>query len=106
MVKSKWALQYKLKMDRAIEDALSFQEKEKLNSKTKGRFQIQARTNAGNWIQDREWSYLANPAIKKIEAAREDMDIKLMQKRQKQKLIQYMALEQQYNIVVIKPKGK
>jgi len=67
MVKSKWALTHKLKMDKAIEDALSFDKAVKSKSKTKGRFQIQARTNAGNWLQDRQWSHLANPYMKQVE---------------------------------------
>jgi hypothetical protein len=37
-------------MDKAIVDALTFEEKIKTNANTKGRFKIQARTNAGNWI--------------------------------------------------------
>jgi hypothetical protein len=53
MVKSKWALTYKLKMDKAIEDALDHEEEVAEKVKTKGRFQIQACTNAGNWIRDR-----------------------------------------------------
>ena len=38
MVKSKWALEYKLKMDKAIEDALENKEKIQEKVKTKGRF--------------------------------------------------------------------
>ena len=50
-------------MDQAIEDALKIKKEKVANVKTKGRFQIQARTNAGNWIKDREWKNLANPAL-------------------------------------------
>jgi len=105
MVKSKWALTYKLKMDKAIEDALDHEEEVAEKVKTKGRFQIQACTNAGNWIRDRQWIYLANPRLKAVEEQREKFDTALLDKRREQKLIQYMALEQQYNIVVKKPKG-
>jgi hypothetical protein len=38
MIKSKWALEYKVKMEKAIEDALSFEEIIKQKGKTKGRF--------------------------------------------------------------------
>jgi len=37
-IKSKWALTYKLKMDKAVIDALNFEEKTKNKAKTKGRF--------------------------------------------------------------------
>lgn len=40
MIKSKWALTYKLKMDKAIEEALKQDEVVKIKAKTKGRFQI------------------------------------------------------------------
>jgi hypothetical protein len=38
MVKSKWALEYKLRMDKAIEDALEKKTKDEEKVKTKGRF--------------------------------------------------------------------
>ena len=38
MIKSKWALEYKLKMDKAVEDALNNKEKPSEKVKTKGRF--------------------------------------------------------------------
>lgn len=38
MVKSKWALNYKLKMDKAIEDALDHEVEVAEKVKTKGRF--------------------------------------------------------------------
>lgn len=73
--------------------------------KTKGRFVIEAKTNGGNWMRDREWVYLANPALKKAEDTREEFEINILKKRLQQKIIQNMALEQQYKIVVKKPKG-
>ncbi len=51
-------------MDKAIEDALAHEKAILEKVKTKGRFQIQAKTNAGNWMKDREWIYLANPKLK------------------------------------------
>ena len=103
-VKSKWALHYKLGMDKAVEDALSVRQEKAEKVKTQGRFQIQAKTNAGNWLIDRSWTYLANPSYRLQEDKREELDMRLMVKRQKQKAIQNMALEQQYKIVVKKPK--
>ena len=94
MIKSKWALEYKLKMDKAIEDALQVKQKDVEKVKTKGRFQIKANTNAGNWMKDREWQYKANPMIKEVEDKRESFDIDLLIKRKKQKEVQYMALSQ------------
>ena len=38
--KSKWALEYKVKMEKAIEDALEWEEVVKQKGNTKGRFQI------------------------------------------------------------------
>ena len=49
--------------------------------KTKGRFAIQAATNAGNWRKDRDWVHKANPALKQHEEKREKLDIELMKKR-------------------------
>lgn len=94
MIKSKWALEYKLKMDKAIEDALEVKQKDVEKVKTKGRFQIRANTNGGNWMKDRDWQYKANPMIKEVEDKRESFDIELLIKRKKQKEIQYMALSQ------------
>ena len=93
-VKSKWAIEYKMKMDQVIEDALKAKLEKEIKLKTKGRFQIQARTNAGNWMMDRDWKNSANPSLQKAEIAREEFDLKLIQKRQDQKRIQNMALEQ------------
>jgi len=80
-VKTKWALKYKLNLDQAILDALSAEEVIAEKVKTKGRFQIEAQTNAGNWMKDREWIYLANPKLKQAEMAREEIDMRLLKKR-------------------------
>ena len=81
-------------MDRAIEDALSIKAAKAEKVKTKGRFQIEAKTNAGAWMADRGWSYRANPGYRAQEKKREEQDMHILQKRQQQKLIQNMALEQ------------
>ena len=91
-------------MDQAIEEALSVKAVKAEKQKTKGRFQIEAKTNAGAWMVDRQWTLQANPAYQQHEKNREELDLRLLVKRQKQKAIQNMALEQQYKIVVKKPK--
>lgn len=82
-VKTKWALNYKLSMDKAIEDALNAKAVKQEKKKTKGLFEIQAKTNAGAWIADREWSYRANPDYMIHEKKREEMDLFLLKKRYK-----------------------
>jgi len=81
IIKTKWALKYKLNLDQAIEDALSYEETIVEKQRTKGRFLIEARTNAGNWMRDRDWIHLANPGLKHAEQVREDFDMKLLVKR-------------------------
>lgn len=49
-------------------------------------------------MRDRDWIYLANPRLKAAEVLREKADVFLLEKRQQQKYIQNMALEQQYKI--------
>ena len=68
-------------MDKAIEDALEVERREILRIKTKGRFPIEAKTNAGNWLQDRLWANIANPAVRKAQQQREVIDVNLIQKR-------------------------
>ena len=77
-IKSQWALKYKLNLDKAILDALSHEEVIKEKVKTKGRFQIEASTNAGSWVKDRKWMHMANPALKAAEIAREEIDMRLL----------------------------
>ena len=60
-VKSQWALQYKLTSDINIEKALEYKKRVFEKAKTKGRFQINAKTNCGNFLKDREWCYKSNP---------------------------------------------
>lgn len=92
-VKTKWVLGHKMEMDQAIVDALNVKEEVKEKVKTKGRFVISTKTNGGNWMMDREWVYLANPALKKAEDSREEFEINILKKRLQQKIIQNMALE-------------
>jgi hypothetical protein len=37
----------------------------KARSKTKGQFEIEAQTNSGHHLIDKDWSYTANPEFKK-----------------------------------------
>ena len=71
-IKSRWALEFKQKMDTAIEDALKIKAKKMEKGKTKGRFQIRANTNAGKWMIDRDWTYKANPSLKEVYDKREE----------------------------------
>ena len=65
-------------MDKAVIDALNHKEVVKIKSKTKGRFQIEAKTNGGNWMLDRSWVYLANPGLKISEDSREAFEIGIL----------------------------
>ena len=71
---------------------------------TKGRFPIDYLTNAGAWIKDREWKRRANPDLWAREKRIEDAELKMLESRKKQKILQNTALEAQYKIVVKKPR--
>ena len=86
-VKTKWALDYKLQFDKAIEEALSTRVKPADKKTTKGKFVIKANTNAGNWIKDKQWMNRANPKIREAELLREEIDLHLLSKRHEQKEI-------------------
>ena len=75
-----------------------------VKTKTKGRFPREYKTNAGSWINDREWKNKANPSLAQDDKRMEASDNAMLQKRKKQKLLQNIALEEQYKIVVKKPK--
>lgn len=66
-VKSKWLMNHKFNMDQAVIKSL---DKKKLaidKRRTKGLFQVNVTTNAGNWMQDREWKFKANDIYKSLE---------------------------------------
>lgn len=71
---------------------------------TKGRFPINYKTNAGSWMNDREWKKTANRNAWNGEARTEANDLAALERRRKQKVLQNTALEAQYKIVVKKPK--
>ena len=73
-------------------------------TKTKGRFPRDYKTNAGSWINDKQWKKKANPTLAKDDHRSEASDKAMLEKRKKQKLLQNIALEEQYKIVVKKPK--
>jgi len=54
---------------------------------TKGRFPIEYQTNAGVWIKDREWKKTANPSSWQNDFRRENIDIAMLEKRKKQKML-------------------
>lgn len=63
-IKSKWALTYKLKMEQAILDAMKYETVETSRANTKNLFKgLETKTNAGNWLRDRQWQHKANPAL-------------------------------------------
>jgi len=51
--------------------------------KTKGRFPIQVRTNAGNWVEDTVWKGKANPVIQAYERRIEQKDNEVLLKKKK-----------------------
>ena len=54
-----------------------------VRTKTKGRFPREYKTNAGSWINDREWKNKANPSLAKADKRMESTDIAMLQKRKK-----------------------
>ena len=72
--KSQYALNFRMKSDVNNASFMIESEKDPLAQKvkTKGRFPRDYRTNAGVWINDREWKKVANPSLakedKRIEA--------------------------------------
>ena len=52
-VKSRWAQQYQFDRNQAIENSLAFKGRAFDKLRTKGRFDIENQTNAGNWLKDR-----------------------------------------------------
>lgn len=99
-VKSNWALKHKYAIERALVDSLDSEEKPRNKRKTKGLFQVNVTTNAGNWMRDRDWKYAANDVYKSLEMQREMNETKNLEKKKHQKRVQYMALENQYKLHV------
>ena len=104
--KSQYALKFRMKSDANNANFMIESEKNPLavKTKTKGRFPREYKTNAGSWINDREWKNKANPSLAQDDKRMEASDNAMLQKRKKQKLLQNIALEEQYKIVVKKPK--
>ena len=75
-----------------------------MRSKTKGRFPVDFQTTAGAWMKDRDWKQRANPVLQQRENKIENSEVKMLEKRKKQKILQNIALEAQYKIVVKKPR--
>ena len=68
--KTKWAMKYKMSFDQQIMDALEEEDLSIDRSQTKGRFRVETHTNAGQWVNDREWTYMANKGLKSAEKDR------------------------------------
>lgn len=63
-IKSKRTLNDKMSRDEAMEAAVKLTNEKLQYKKTKGRFEIQAATNAGHYLVDRSWTHRANPHYK------------------------------------------
>ena len=99
-VKSKWAQQYQFDRNQAIENSLDFKGRVFDKLRTKGRFEVENKTNAGNWVKDRAWKRKANSLYNSLEVHRAKIDQELLAKKKDQKRLQYMALEDQYKLHV------
>ena len=91
--KSQYALQFRLDSDKANANFMQHVENIREKKVTKGRFPIQYQTNAGVWVQDREWKQKANPKAWNSEKRTENQDLAMLTKRKKQKLLQNTAME-------------
>lgn len=69
-VKSRWALNYRLDKNKAIENSLDFKPRVFDKNKTKGLFVVETSTNAGNWLVDRHWKGKANAVYQSLELHR------------------------------------
>lgn len=67
-------------------------------------FKINVPTNSGQFVVDKKWQRKANPFANKNQEQMDKYDRELLEKRRHQKVLQNMALEQQYKIVVKKQK--
>lgn len=80
-VKSQWALNHKYEVDQALIDSLGSEEPARDKRKTKGLFQVNVTTNAGNWMRDRDWKFAANDVYKSLEMQREANETKNLEKK-------------------------
>jgi len=78
-VKSKWLMTHKLNMDQAVLKRLQDNKIPIDKRKTKGLFQVNVTTNAGNWVQDRDWKFKANDVYKSLEMQREAVEMRQLQ---------------------------
>jgi hypothetical protein len=92
-VKSQWAIKYKFDTEQALEKSLVSPKREIPKRKTKGMFNPQLLTNAGNWLKDKQWQRRSNVVYHSMEMAREEQENSVVARKHEQKKIQYMALE-------------
>ena len=77
-----------MESDRANSDFTRNKEIAKeVRSSTKGRFPRDYQTNGGAWIQDRDWKAKANPTSMQNERALDEKDLRMLERRRKQKLL-------------------
>lgn len=85
--KSLYALQFRMKTDTANANFAQRTEKVWHKKATKGMFPIPYTTNAGMWMKDREWKMQANQKVWDGEQEREKVDVGMLEKRKKQKML-------------------
>ena len=64
----------------------------------KGKYKVDMRTSAGQWMADKEWQRKANPEARAAELRYMEMDRKYLEKNRKQRQLKNMAMEQQYKM--------
>mmetsp|Transcript_41525 Transcript_41525/g.54669 ORF Transcript_41525/g.54669 Transcript_41525/m.54669 type:complete len:106 (+) Transcript_41525:1675-1992(+) len=85
--KSFYALKFRLQTDKDNANFAQRKETTMHKTSTKGRFPIPYKTNAGMWMKDREWKQRANVKMHKAELSREAIDVDMLERRKKQKLL-------------------
>lgn len=74
-------------MDQAVLKSLESNQIPAAKRKTKGLFQINVTTNAGNWVKDRNWQFKANDVYKSLEMQREAVEMRQLHAKKHQKKI-------------------
>ena len=91
--KSQYALKIAMDNDKKNADFMRAKPEPLYRMKTKGRFNnIEYQTGAGVWMKDREWKRSANPDLWSTERQREANDLTALEKKKKQKILQYKSL--------------
>lgn len=65
----------------ALEKALGFEKKIFDKRLTKGSFDPILKTNAGNWMKDKDWLYRSNKVYQSQEQARDNYELNIVKKK-------------------------